>query len=244
MGLVVKVAQQAPCAGHGVVHVRAGQQLPGFAVVNDVLAKGLAHALNHATMHLTQHLLGRNDQAHIVHRPIVGHLGHTRGDVDFHLGNVAAIGKGGARGGLTHRLHLGGWRAQAGDPVGKTQTAFGATRFLPLALAVADVGGGTPPHRSDGRLGLFHQLLAQVFDGTARTVQGARTAGAVAHQALLGLTREVAHSAGRQADFVLHDLGKTGFVALTRCARQSTQRQHALRVKTAAHLVFGGTTGA
>ena len=83
-----------------VVHQAAGDQLAGFFVVQQVFAQRLADALHRAAVKLAAHDHRIDDTADIVDRGIGQHLDVPGLRIHFHLGDVAAIGPGGARDGV------------------------------------------------------------------------------------------------------------------------------------------------
>ena len=88
-------------AGHRVVHAAGGEQLPGLTVVGDLLDQDLADALGEPAMHLALEGQGIDHRADIIDDDITDEADRTGLGIDFHLADVAAIGEGGAIGGIS-----------------------------------------------------------------------------------------------------------------------------------------------
>ena len=104
-------------ARHAVIHEAAGQVLPGFAVVDDLLHQSLAQALRDAAMDLTLEADRVHHRADIVDDDVADDLQGAGIGVDLDLTDVAAIGVGvvvGGEGAGLVKAAFEAWRQTAG----------------------------------------------------------------------------------------------------------------------------------
>ena len=201
-------------ARHGVIHEAAGEQLPGFPVINSVFAEDLAGALGQPALHLAFHQRVGDDIADVVHGDIGDDLRHPGFGVDFHFGDMCAVREGhaplaGAHGVQRMRfaaLVLFGQVEQADPAVGAFDGIF--------AMVELDVLNRGFQFLCSQFAAFFDHFLCAEQVRTAEAHHGARAAGAAAGDAHTGLAGAQLDDFHGHAEHAGHHLREAGLMPL------------------------------
>src|SRR3984893_8106320 len=208
-------------ARHAVIHEAAGQVLPRFAVVDDLLHQSLAQPLRDAAMDLALEADRVHYGTDVVDDDVADDLQRAGIGVDLNLTDMAAIGIGivvrGEGAGLVEAA-FEAWR-QAADvarrlsDVGDADAPVGAGD-REIAIGEFYVGGGGFEQMRGNAFAFGDDLVGRHPQGRAANHRRARAIGADAKSDAVGIAVDVLHGRRIEPELFVQHLLEGGFVAL------------------------------
>ncbi len=239
-------------ARHGVIHERAGQQLPGDLVINRAFVQCLTDALNDPAMQLPFDDHRIDDGADVIDGGVSLERDDPGVGIDFHLGDMTAAGIGEVdrivvslllEAGLQHFQRIivrdvGG----AGDLL-EGLAAVGAGNRENPGLELNIVFAGLEQVRGN-LLAFRHHLVAGLGQRGAAHHQRARAVGAHAELHPIGIAKHDIDIVERHPEFLRHDLREGRFMALAMIVGADQDRHLSGRMHPHGGALVKSTAGA